>query len=359
MRIGIDCQSIIGNKTGIGYYTYNLVNQLKKYKNLKLFFYNNEKSDLKVHDRLYWENVDLVWQSYKDKLDIMHVVGFSGPLIKAGYKKITTVHDLIGMIFPENLGFMSRFYWKTWLPFCVKNSDIIISNSEHTKKDIVKYLGVDEKKINVTYLGANENFVKIDDKNILENVHKKYNLPEEFILYVGTIEPRKNISFLVEAFHEYIKSGSSKLKLVITGKKGWAYESLLKKIDELSLSNDVIFTDYIEDSDLVCVYNSCKFFCFPSLYEGFGLPVLEAMSCGKAVISSNSSSLSEIASDSAYLFDPYDKSELVKAIKILDTNKEIRIGFEIKSLKRAEYFNWSKTAKKTYDIYTNIINDKF
>ena len=356
MKIGIDIQSTQGNKTGIGFYVENLINELKAYNDIELSCYKHPaEHDLNTLERLYWENVTLPKKAERSGVEIMHIPGFAGTRRQGKYKKITTVHDLIGMIYPENLGLASRFYWQKWLPFCVKNSDAIIAVSEHTKKDIVRLLGVPEEKVHVVLSAVDPVFRPIKDVEDLDRVRKKYNLHQNFILNLGTIEPRKNICGLIQAFSDHVSNSRKDTSLVIVGKKSWGFEEAAKKIKELGIDNRVQFTDYIEDEDLPALYNLSKFFVFPSFYEGFGFPVLEAMSCGKPVITSNVSSLPEIASGAAILIDPSDNISLSEAISELDNNEKTRVELSEKSIKRASDFSWAKTALQTIEVYRKVV----
>jgi len=355
MKIGIDIQSTVGKKTGIGFYTEHLLNEFKQEKSIDFYGYSSPiKTDLNSLQRMYWENISLERMAKKDKVDILHVPGFAGPLRKGKYKKITTVHDLIGIIFPENLGAMSRFYWKKWLPACIKNSDAIISVSEYTKQDIIRLLNIPAEKIHVVLSAAEKKFVPISQQEQLDKIQQKYHLPDKFILNVGSVEPRKNIPGLIKAFASYVKESQSDLNLVIVGKKDWGYDKAYQVATEEEILSRIVFTDYVYDEDLPTIYNLAEFFVLPSFYEGFGLPVLEAMSCGRPVICSNVSSLPEISQDAAILIDPHSVSDLKEALRRLDSSKEIREEYSSRALKRAKEFSWEDAAAKTVEVYKKI-----
>ena len=359
MKIGIDMQSTCGKKTGIGYYAKNLVDRLKKSCGHELLCYSGSgKDELNTLERMRWENLKLPSMLNKDKVDLLHIPGFAGPIMKAKFKKITTVCDLIGMIYPQNMGLFSRFYWQKWLPKCVKNSDFIIAISNHTKLDIMNLLGIPEEKIRVILLAADSRFVPINDDNALSQIRVKYGLPKNFILTVSTIEPRKNICGLIKAFSNYIcENRDSKLCLVIAGQKSWGYLQAHELVKELNAEGKIMFTDYIEDEDLPYIYNLAEFFVYPSFYEGFGLPALEALSCGKAVISSNTSSLPEVTGEAAILVDPNEVGQLQGAIKKLDTDGKLREELSDKALCQARKFSWENTAKSTLNVYEEVLNE--
>jgi glycosyltransferase involved in cell wall biosynthesis len=320
------------------------------------FYYNSRQDDLDTLGRMSWENMILPSLAKKDKIDLLHIPGFAGPRKRHKFKKITTVCDLIGMIYPENMGRVSRFYWQKWLPQCVKNSDLIIAISEHTKRDIIRLLGISEERIRVTLLAADSRFMPISDNDRLKRIRLKYHLPERFMLTVSTIEPRKNIYGLIQAFSGHIKDNRfSDLHLVIAGSKGWGYAKAYALVKSLGIENKVIFTDYIEDEDLPGLYNLAEFFIYPSFYEGFGLPVLEALSCGKAVICSNTSSLPEVTGEAAILIDPNNVGQLQEAIKALDADKGLREELSAKALIQSKKFSWEKTVEQTVKVYEEVL----
>jgi glycosyltransferase involved in cell wall biosynthesis len=356
MRVGIDVRSSRGRKTGIGFYVHNLVDGLQEHGGLQVSLYGLKgDSDLNTPQRMFWENFTLPSEIRKNELDIFHFPGFAGAMTKGKYKKVTTVHDLIGMIYPENLGKASRFYWQKWLPACVRNSDMTIAISEKTRSDMVRLLGIPEEKIKVIYEAAAENFVPVKDGAEFERVRERYSLPGNFMLNVGTVEPRKNLPLLLEAFSGYLDRSGSELELVISGKKDWGYDRVIAKIEELGLGSKVKFTDYVEDRDMAALYSLAKFFVFPSLYEGFGLPVLEAMACGRPVICSNSSSLPEVAGEAAVLVDPSDVKEMERAIERFDIDARAREDFSSRAALQAAKFSWKKTADKTVDAYKEVL----
>ena len=269
MRIAIDISSTLEKKTGIGYYVHNLLNQYKNYHHEFEFYYLFDPKNVRLNSlqRVIWSNIKLPPKYKKIKADILHIPGFSGPLIPGKPKKVTTVHDLIGIIYPQNLRLPSRIFWSKWLPLCVKTSKHIIADSFNTKNDVIRLLGIPENKISVIYLAADSSFKPIQDLKYLETVRTKYSLPNNFILHVGTIEPRKNIPNLIEAFAKYSNENITDLSLVISGLKSWGYPKVKETIDRLKISNKIIITDYIDDNDLPALYNLSRFLVSTSLYE--------------------------------------------------------------------------------------------
>ena len=355
MKVGIDIQSTIGKKTGIGYYTTHLLDKISSLEGVEFNYYSDPgKLELNSINRMRWENGSLMSMAEKDDIDIFHIPGFAGPFKKGRHKRVTTVHDLIGILFPENLGFLSRFYWQKWLPMCIKKSDAIIAVSECTKGDIVRLLGVPDEKIHVVLSAADSKFTVIDDKAKLEVLRKKYDLPEEFILTVGSVEPRKNIHGLIEAFDLYVKESGSNINLVIVGSKDWGYKKAYEEAEKRGILSRVVFTDYVEDEDLSGIYNLSKIFVLPSFYEGFGLPVLEAMACGKPVICSGVSALPEITEDAAILVDPNSTESIKEAMEKVDQNIALQKELSLKAIKRAGEFSWRKTAEDTLKVYEKV-----
>ncbi len=356
MKIGIDAQSTSGEKTGIGYYTKNLLRQFAQAKGIDICQYkNNSSKDLATLKRVKWENIDIPHFAKKDKIDILHIPGFAGPLFKSRYKKITTVHDLIGMIYPENLAPASRLYWQRWLPACIKTSDFIIADSENTKNDIIRLLNVSSAKIKVIYLASDESFRPVTRLQEHKAVLSKYGISKKYILNVGTIEPRKNISSLIVAFGQYVKETKrSDLQLVLAGKKGWDYTNCFNKAKESGAADNIIFNDYVSDNDLIILYNYAEAFAYPSFYEGFGLPVLEAMSCGTPVICSKLSSLPEITADAALAINPGDINSIKNALSVMMGNESLKNEFSRKAVEQAKRFSWEKTAEQTLNVYREI-----
>jgi glycosyltransferase involved in cell wall biosynthesis len=356
MKVGIDIQSTLGRKTGIGLYTRNLVDRIERDGGVELVCFDPGKEELNTLERIKWENLGLMARVRRMDIDLLHVTGFAGPMFSGSTPKITTVHDLIGMIYPENLGTGSRFYWQKWLPGCVRNSDLILADSENTKSDIVKLLGVPEKKIRVVLLAVDEKFKPCDNEGRLRDVAAKYGLPDKFILNVGTIEPRKNIPGLIDAFEAYVRYCKGEMKLVLVGKKDWGYRQARKMADDLEISDRVIFADYVDDEDIPAFYSMARVFVYPSFYEGFGLPVLEAMSCGCPVIGSGVSSVPEIIGEAGLFIDPYDMRELPGMLKDLERDDFLYEELSEKALKRADEFSWERTAERTIEAYRVVLN---
>jgi len=257
-----------------------------------------------------------------------------------GLKLVVTVHDIIPKLFPKAQTFRRNLYFKFIFPHVLAQADRIISVSQSTKKDLVKHYGIDESTINVTYLGSDLTYTKA-------TVPKKYNLPKDYILFVGTVEPRKNLRRVIEAY----KKLNPKESLVIVGAKGWEKEDIYQ-----NSSKKIIFTGYVDSEDLPKIYSNAKVFIYPSLYEGFGIPVLEAMNCRVPVITSHVSSLPEVAGDAAIYVDPYSINDMKDAMAALLKSKKLRDEFIKKGIQQSKKFSWKKTARQTEQVYNSFLN---
>ncbi len=356
MRIGVDIQTTLGRKTGFGFYVSNLVHHLERIdtKNEYKFFKPESDQDFSTPQRLIWDQLTVPRMAKRAQVDIFHQPCFSTPVFYRG-KVVVTIHDLISVFFGYNIPFWSRQFFAKWMPFTYRFADHLIAVSEHTKQDAIKVLGIPEDKITVIHEAADEVYQVIDDQSALQAVRKKYNLGNiSFILHVGTLEPRKNLQFLVKAFAIAKKNPDFTAKLVITGKKGWYYEGLFTLVDELKLNEEVIFTGYVEDDDLPALYNAATIFAFPSQYEGFGLPPLEAMASGTPVISSNTSSMPEVIGAAGVLLPPKDEAVWAKALIDLYTDKKELERLRRAGLEQAKKFSWDRCARETIAVYEKV-----
>jgi glycosyltransferase involved in cell wall biosynthesis len=355
MKIAIDVQTILGQKTGFGFYVNNLTQNLKAIDKKNEYFLLKPKTDkdLSAPQRLLWDQIDVPNLARKNHVDILHQPCFSAPIIHSNMKVVVTIHDLIAILYGQDIPFFSRQFFGRWMPFSYKFADRIIAISNHTKKDIIKFLHVPEEKIKVIYLAAADTFRKKNTKEEIEKIKAKYQTGDKYILHTGTLNPRKNLEFLIKVFHEVIKELPN-YNLVIAGKKGWYYEGLFELVSKLNLDKKVIFAGYIPDEDAPILYQGSSLFVFPSLYEGFGLPPLEAMSSGVPVVSSNTSSLPEVIGDGGILLSPQDKSAWIKAIKKILKDDNFRKKMSQKAIDQAQSFSWEKCAKETLAVYEGL-----
>jgi len=358
VRIAIDTQTTLGQKSGFGFYVKNLVEALSKVdpRDEYVLIKPQTEKDFSTPQRLFWDQVTFPRRARKARVDLLHQPCFSAPMFYRG-KVVVTCHDLISIFFPQNLPLASRLFYSKWMPFSYKKADMIIAISKHTKRDIMALLNIPAEKIRVIHSAASEDFRPIKSKATLAKVQKKYRTGKNYLLHVGTLEPRKNLPFLVRAYALAVREGIDS-KLVITGKKGWYYEDFFNLIDELNLADKVIFTGYVAEYDLPALYSGAKIFVFPSIYEGFGLPPLEAMACGVPVISSNTSSLPEVVGKAGILLPPKDERLWAKNIIKVLTDKRLAGTLSEMGLRQAKKFSWEETARKTIAVYREMTEGK-
>lgn len=370
MKIGFIADRINRPRTGIGNYAYNLIKEFSKMDDIKsqlylinyeegIFFKDLKKIILKTpldvtKKSFYFWHLYLQIKLKRDNLglDIIHSPENATPFVKLRSKKVITVHDIIPYLFPETYSIITQLRYKLFFKRTLKTADKIIANSERTKKDLINYFDVPSEKIRVTLLAADEIFKPLSHTEVTE-VKRRYELEFPFILYVGNLEKRKNIETLIKSYYQ-IKQRGINHKIVIVGKKGWKSDNILAEISHLKLQDDIVFTGYVSDEDLPALYNAASLFVYPSIYEGFGLPPLEAMSCGCPVITSNTSSLPEVVGDGGIMFDPHDIDELANLMYEVLTNNELKDDLIEKGLRRAKMFSWNKCAKETLEVYREV-----
>ena len=369
-KISLELQWAIGKKTGVGWYIYNIVRELNKSRKNEYVaefvnFLNKYDARKEINcDIEIKENKLMPYKIYNfltkklnishnlifgTKSDIYHFFNFTIPKNIKG-KIIITIYDTVFFTAPETMGDMKTI---SEYKYAAEKSDLIITISESAKSDIIKYFNVDEKKIQIVTPGIDLEKYSYNYTDIeFENIRKKYNLPQNYILYLGTIEPRKNIERIVKAFKRYKKEINDDLKLVIVGNKGWKYENIMKLIE--SMGTDIIITGYIDEEDKIPIYKLAQFFTFPSLYEGFGMPVLEAMAAGVPVVTSNVSSLPEVAGDAAILVDPLSEDEIFEAYKKILSDKKLRRDMIQKGLEQAKKFQWKNSVEVLEKVYEKM-----
>lgn len=318
MIVAIDVETTQVEKVGHGIYVWNLVEHMKRLTKHTLIFLapsrrGQSRLGLKTPQRFLWDQIVFPLRGLLAKADLVHQPAFSVPILFPG-KKIVTVHDLIPIYFGKDISLTSRLFLGKWVPFTFRFADHLIAVSEATKNDLIHTLKIAEEKITVIPEAAADGFQPVTDQRKLREVQKKHGLTSPYLLHIGTINPRKNLEFLVRVFAK-LSQDFPDLSLVITGKKGWYYEGLFRLVDELKLDKKVIFTGYLEEEDKPALLSGASVYCFPSVYEGFGLPALEAMACGTPVVASNTSSIPEVTGKAAILVSPHEEHEWVSAIQ--------------------------------------------
>lgn len=301
--------------------------------------------------KLVWPNFILPGNASRDGYDLIHCTTPYGTFMPCRYRNVITICDVTPLLFPTAHNRMNVWHHRFALPSILRRADRIITISECSKRDIVRVYGVSVAKITVTLLAADSSFRPDRDgspSGAIAELHSPY------VLNVGTLEPRKNLDGLLKAFARAKKMGIPH-KLVVTGAKGWGESRIAGLVKSLDLESSVIFTGFVEDADLPHLYGRADFFVYPSLYEGFGLPVLEAMSSGTPVITSDSSSIPEVAGNAALLVDPRSEIELAAAIMKLAGDAGLRQSMREKGLAQAKKFSWERTVQETLQVYAEVL----
>lgn len=292
------------------------------------------------------------------KSDITHFFNYIVPPFVHG-KKVVTVHDMVYKAFPETVRGRTRFMLETGLKKSMRRADIIITDSEFSKKEIIKYFPEYSGKIRVVPCGVDcERFRPCRNPDIIEKVKKSLEIDGDYFLYVGTIEPRKNLVRLIRAYKVFTKHVKKPPKLVLAGAKGWLCDDIYKLVEKLHLENQVIFTKYVPSEDMNPLMCGAMAFVFPSLYEGFGMPPLEAMACGVPVLTSGEASLPEVTGDCAVICNAYSVKSIAENLYRLYKNPDLREKLSRKGLERSKLFTWEKSAEKLHAIYTELANEK-
>jgi len=370
MRIGIDARIAYYTRAGIGQYTWRLIEALAALDHADDFHVFKHRKDqtrfasqanfqhhavwTPSHNRFEIYLLGLEMLGSRLDLDILHSTDFIPPQWKPrGCKSVITIHDLAFLHYPHFLTKASARYYGQ-IEDAVKRADHIIAVSNSTRRDIVNLLGVDEQKITVIYEAPNPVYLPMDRSHALAQVQARYALPNDFILFVSTIEPRKNVQGLLRAFRRLLDDYKLDVSLVLAGSKGWLSQEAYDLVNELKLNKQCLFLGPVEEKDLVFLYNAARCLAYPSFYEGFGLPPLEAMACGTPAVVANVSSLPEVVGDAALLVAPNDVEELTVALWRLLTDDQVWTELQQKGFKRAERFSWARAARETLDVYRSI-----
>jgi glycosyltransferase involved in cell wall biosynthesis len=271
-----------------------------------------------------------------------------------GVPTVLTVHDMIFKLFPEHQKRLNYWYLNATMPLYCRRADAIITVSEFSKRDMVKHYGLDPAKVTVVHEAAASEFAPALP-GAVDEVRQRYGLPDRFLIHVGTIEPRKNLSRLVEAL-QLLRDEGLTIPLVVTSAKGWLYHDFFRRLDELEVRDAVHLTGYVPAADLPALYGAATAAVLASVYEGFGLPMLEAMACGTPVASSNASCLPEIGGEAARYFDPHDVQDMAEAIRVVWTDGEVRTEMRRQGIAQAARFSWKRAAEETLAVYDSILD---
>ncbi len=374
VKIGFDCRMYSSGFTGIGRYTHELVDEVIKLNKAQehpfeivLFFNNPEYSKFKCPENVRKVLVNAKHYSLaeqtrflrilnKEKLDIMHFPHFNAPIL---YRRpfTVTIHDLILSLYPgkKMTNILHRLAYHLTIRHSVKKAKHIIAVSNHTSQDLQRHFGSDPNKITTIYNGISKDFEHKETPSATDKVLKKHQITQPFLLYTGVWRDHKNLPRLIHAFHILREERNLNLQLVITGKEDPFYPEVKTTVRQLKLDDHVVFPGLVPEEELVHLYNGAKIFVFPSLYEGFGLPPLEAMRCATPVAASTTSSVPEICGEAALYFNPLSPEDIADKIELLYKDTDLEIQLIEKGILHIEKFSWEKMAKETWGLMLSTL----
>lgn len=375
MRIAIDAHSVGAKLGGNESYAVNLIEalaQIDSVNSYTLYVTTAEARD-RFHQR--WPNfkvhttlphtpliripLTLSAELRKHPVDVLHVQFTAPPFCPCPV--VVSVHDLSFEHLPQTFLRRSRTQLRLTVRHSARRADRILTLSEHTRGDVIKTYKIDPAKVVAIPLAAPAHFGPVTDDKELQRVRHNYGIDGDYVLSVGSIQPRKNLVRLINAYASLrgIHSGNSFPKLVIVGKKGWLYDETLRALEETGVKDSIVLTGYVPEPDLPALYSGALCFVYPSYFEGFGLPPLEAMKCGAPVVVGDATSLPEVVGDAGLKVDPFDVSAIAKAIGEVINNSELRRELRVKGLKRAEMFDWQDTARQTLQVYEQVARKSY
>lgn len=368
MRIGFDATALPPQPFGAANYIINLIQTLLRVDATNEYVIFSQPRHASLFDstraqiiqialpspflRIAWEQTALPFLARQHRLDLLHSPHYTMPLAKS-CRTVVTFHDMTFFLYPQMHLRYKRIFFRTMIPLSARRANALIAISHSTRADILRILRTPPDKVITIPYGIAPHFQPLTDANMRDAFCQQHNLPRPFILYVGNLEPRKNLPMLVRAFARLVRAGLPHA-LVLAGSRGWKDTEIFATIQELDLTTRVFFPGYISQSDLPTLYSAADLFVYPSLYEGFGLPVLEAMACGVPVITSNISSMPEVIGDAGVLIELNDVDTLAAALQRVLTDRPLRATLAAKGLARARAFSWEHTAQATLSIYARV-----
>ena len=381
MKIGIDLSLVPGQRAGGGRYSYELaralgrIDPVNSYILYPVFYYivhpdyprvafpTGRRMRLAFASmppaliRSLWKlpGAELLKEVLLGNVNVLHSNTFCVPRFRLGRKRlVVTIYDASVVTHPQ-------FHVKENIDHClrgiraaIERADAIITISEHARRELVERLNVPADRIAVTPLAPPPELRRVSDPALLGRVRERYKLPQRFVLFLGMVEPRKNLMRLVEAYAGLSPGARHETELVVAGPAGWLNRALFERIEELGIASSVRFIGYVDDGDLAAVYSLATVFAYPSLYEGFGIPVLEAMTCGTPVLTSDVAALPEVVSDSALLVPPTDTDAISKALLRLLESETLRTDLAARGMSRAALFSWDRCARETLAVYESV-----
>jgi glycosyltransferase involved in cell wall biosynthesis len=373
-RIGLNAHllNLAGNyrSAGINWYIYHLLQNLPPASD---FDYTVFLSDRHAHSqfdqmshrpsrlptrnpivRIAWEQLVQPFALRRERIDLLHALAFAGPLA-ISIPWIVTVFDLSFARYPQSFNAANRIYLNWAVRNSLRRAQRVIAISESTRRDLISIFGADPQRVQVIYCGSDPAFAPAKDAAEIATFRAQRQLPEKFILHVGTIEPRKNLARLLRAFARAKRAARLSHRLVLIGARGWKYTEVDTVIEQERIQDDVIFAGYVPQAELPLWYRAADLFAYPSLYEGFGLPPLEAMACGTPVVTSNAASLPEVVGDAALQIAPDDEGALEEALVRAATDTNLRAQMIARGLAQAAKFSWARTARETTEVYRDVM----
>lgn len=397
MRIAIDGRTIAPGRTGVGEYAENVVRCLLEIDpaNQYFLFLAHPMEDLQApnltkiliegYERMVlnrvWENILLPRFTRRNAIDLYFSPAYALPFLprfgkalryvplpaaarslfntRKSVKYVATIHDVIGYLYPQYFTPKMRMWTKLFVSTAASLADRILADSETTRRDLLKlYPRLDERRVTVVYPPLNPCYARVSDRARLEGVRSKYGLTRAFVLYLGTIEPRKNVLGLAQAYDSLPEGTKSSVDLIIGGAKGWYAETIVQAIGQMSSAGRIRFTGYVDKEDLAPLYSMAEIFVFPSHYEGFGLPPLEAMACGCPVIVSERASLREVTADAALYIDPDNVSDISREMERLLNDAALRKELSSRGMERAKEFEWKKIVAALPPLFEEVVHSR-
>ena len=375
MRITVDVSPAVHHHAGLGRYAHELLTALlavdptNQYDTLYYAPAGSERPDPPL-DRLPARRLRLSAKPWRmsvlladfaglpldrwvDGGEVFHATDHLLPPLRRS-ATVFTIHDLIYLFFPEYHLPLNRWFLTLMLPRFLRRADAVIAVSENTRRDAARLMKVPAEKMTVIYEGVNPAYQPIQAAGALAAVRAKYQLPERFVLFFSTIEPRKNLLMLLEAYGALLAQSPAAPDLVVAGRRGWLFQPVFERVRALGLEQRVHFTDWIAEADAPALINAAEAFVYPSLYEGFGLPPLEAMACGVPVVCSNASSLPEVVGQAGLLLPPQDTAAWTSALERVLSDAALRQDLRGRGPAQARQFTWEATARQTLAVYERV-----
>lgn len=385
MKVSINIQPLLHDtKSGVGFYGDGILRALTKSDKansytLDFFSYRDRNDKPEKARRYVRDNVQLsicryfsatlyqyIWKFipipygtfFKEKSDVYCYFNYHIPPFVRG-KRIAAVYDMVIKDYPETVRMKTKMMLYLTLKQSIKRADKIVTISEFSKERIMHFYKVPEEKIELIPCGVDrERFRPVNDKKLIDGAKEKYGTGERYFLFLGNLEPRKNLSRLIEAYSLACeREGKENFpNLAVAGVKGWLFDKILEKAN--AEKDKIILTGYVHDDDVPLLMNGAVAFCFPSIYEGFGMPPLEAMACGTPVLTSNVSSLPEVVGDAGIQVNPYSVEEIAEGLILLNKDLELRKSLSEKGIERSRIFSWEKSANKMLRLFESLSNEK-